>query len=40
MHVPIVSRIKIMSNINVAEKRAPQIGRFQARMIHSDSGPR
>ncbi len=39
MHAPIVSRIKIMSGMDIAEKRAPQDGRFQARVTHSDSGP-
>jgi type IV pilus assembly protein PilB len=39
MHSPIVSRIKIMSNMDIAEKRMPQDGRFQARVTHSDSGP-
>ncbi len=29
LHPPIVSRIKIMSNMNIAEKRIPQDGRFQ-----------
>ena len=39
MHAPIVSRIKIMANMDIAEKRVPQDGRFQARVTHSDSGP-
>jgi type IV pilus assembly protein PilB len=39
MHAPIVSRIKILSGMDIAEKRAPQDGRFQARVTHSDSGP-
>ena len=39
MHAPIVSRIKIMANMDIAEKRVPQDGRFQARITHSDSGP-
>jgi len=39
MHAPIVSRIKIMANMDIAEKRVPQDGRFQARIKHSDSGP-
>lgn len=39
MHAPIVSRIKIMAHMDIAEKRVPQDGRFQARITHSDSGP-
>jgi type IV pilus assembly protein PilB len=39
MHGPIVSRIKIMANMDIAEKRVPQDGRFQARITHTDSGP-
>jgi type IV pilus assembly protein PilB len=39
MHAPIVSRIKIMANMDIAEKRVPQDGRFQARVTHGDSGP-
>jgi type IV pilus assembly protein PilB len=39
MHAPIVSRIKIMANMDIAEKRAPQDGRFQARIAHTDTGP-
>ncbi len=39
MHAPIVSRIKILAGMDIAEKRAPQDGRFQARVTHSDSGP-
>ena len=39
MHAPIVSRIKIMANMDIAEKRVPQDGRFQARVTHTDSGP-
>jgi type IV pilus assembly protein PilB len=39
MHAPIVSRIKILANMDIAEKRAPQDGRFQARITHSESGP-
>ncbi len=39
MHAPIVSRIKIMGNMDIAEKRAPQDGRFQARVTHTDAGP-
>jgi type IV pilus assembly protein PilB len=39
MHAPIVSRIKIMANMDIAEKRIPQDGRFQARVTYSDSGP-
>ncbi len=39
MHAPIVSRIKIMANMDIAEKRIPQDGRFQARISHTESGP-
>lgn len=39
MHAPIVSRIKILANMDIAEKRVPQDGRFQARITHSDTGP-
>ena len=39
MHAPIVSRIKIMANMDIAEKRIPQDGRFQARVTHTESGP-
>jgi type IV pilus assembly protein PilB len=39
MHAPIVSRIKIMANMDIAEKRVPQDGRFQARVSHTDAGP-
>jgi type IV pilus assembly protein PilB len=39
MHAPIVSRIKILAGMDIAEKRAPQDGRFQTRVTHSDSGP-
>ena len=39
MHAPIVSRIKILANMDIAEKRVPQDGRFQARITHSESGP-
>lgn len=39
MHAPIVSRIKILANMDIAEKRVPQDGRFQARITHTDTGP-
>jgi len=39
MHGPIVSRIKIMASMDIAEKRMPQDGRFQAKVTHSDGGP-
>jgi type IV pilus assembly protein PilB len=39
MHAPIVSRVKIMANMDIAEKRMPQDGRFQAKVTHSDTGP-
>ncbi len=31
-HAPILSRIKVMSELDIAEKRVPQDGRFQVRM--------
>jgi type IV pilus assembly protein PilB len=39
MHAPIVSRIKILAGMDIAEKRAPQDGRFQTRVTHGDTGP-
>jgi type IV pilus assembly protein PilB len=39
MHAPIVSRIKIMANMDIAEKRVPQDGRFQAKITHGETGP-
>ncbi len=39
MHAPIVSRIKILAHMDIAEKRMPQDGRFQAKITHSESGP-
>lgn len=39
MHASIVSRVKIMANMDIAEKRVPQDGRFQAKVTHTDSGP-
>jgi type II secretory ATPase GspE/PulE/Tfp pilus assembly ATPase PilB-like protein len=39
MHTPLVSRIKIMANMDISEKRVPQDGRFQARVTHTDAGP-
>ncbi|HTG01902.1 MAG TPA: ATPase, T2SS/T4P/T4SS family [Nitrospirota bacterium] len=39
MHASIVSRIKIMGNMDIAEKRLPQDGRFQAKVSHTDAGP-
>jgi type IV pilus assembly protein PilB len=39
MHAPIVSRIKIMANMDIAERRIPQDGRFQARVTHTETGP-
>jgi type IV pilus assembly protein PilB len=39
MHSPIVSRIKILADMDIAEKRMPQDGRFQARITHTDTGP-
>ncbi len=35
MHMPIVSRIKIISGMNIAERRSPQDGRFSVK-IHGD----
>lgn len=39
LHAPVVSRIKIMGNMDIAERRAPQDGRFQAKVSHTESGP-
>ena len=39
MHAPIVSRVKIMANMDISEKRIPQDGRFQARITHTEAGP-
>jgi len=39
MHAPIVSRIKILANMDIADRRVPQDGRFQAKVTHTDSGP-
>jgi type IV pilus assembly protein PilB len=39
LHAPIVSRIKILANMDIAERRLPQDGRFQAKITHTDSGP-
>ena len=39
MHSPMVSRIKIMADMDIADKRVPQDGRFQARVTHTDTGP-
>jgi type IV pilus assembly protein PilB len=36
LHAPLVSRIKILSNMNIAEKRAPQDGRFKIRVNFKD----
>ncbi|MFH0791452.1 MAG: ATPase, T2SS/T4P/T4SS family [Candidatus Omnitrophota bacterium] len=33
MHAPIVSRIKVMSDLNIAEHRLPQDGRFKVKML-------
>lgn len=33
LHPPIVSRIKVMSNLNIAEHRLPQDGRFKVKMF-------
>ncbi len=38
-HSPIVSRIKILANMDIAEKRVPQDGRFQVRITHGEAGP-
>ncbi len=35
-HASIISRIKIMSNLNIAEKRLPQDGRFRVRIAGKD----
>jgi type IV pilus assembly protein PilB len=39
MHAPIISRIKILANMDIGEKRIPQDGRFQAKLTHTASGP-
>lgn len=39
MHAPIVSRIKILAHMDIAERRTPQDGRFQARIAQTESGP-
>lgn len=39
MHAAIVSRIKILANMDIAEKRVPQDGRFQVQITHTDAGP-
>jgi type IV pilus assembly protein PilB len=39
LHAPIVSRVKIMANMDISEKRVPQDGRFQARITHTETGP-
>lgn len=36
MHPSIVSRIKVMSNLNIAEHRLPQDGRFKAKMFNKE----
>ncbi|MBN2428950.1 MAG: type II secretion system ATPase GspE [Deltaproteobacteria bacterium] len=36
VHAGLVSRIKIMSNLNIAEKRLPQDGRFRVRIAGKD----
>ncbi len=36
LHPAIISRIKIMSNMNIAEKRVPQDGRFKVRINFKD----
>ncbi|AJF06376.1 type II secretion system ATPase GspE [Geoalkalibacter subterraneus] len=35
-HAGIISRVKIMSNLNIAEKRLPQDGRFRVRIAGKD----
>jgi len=39
LHAPIVSRVKIMANMDISERRVPQDGRFQARITHTETGP-
>jgi len=36
MHLAIVSRIKIMSSLNIAERRRPQDGRFKVKMLERE----
>lgn len=35
-HQPVVSRIKIMANLDIAEKRRPQDGRIQVRVVEGE----
>jgi type IV pilus assembly protein PilB len=36
MHASIVSRIKVITNLNIAEHRLPQDGRFKTRMLNKE----
>ncbi|MFA5155899.1 MAG: ATPase, T2SS/T4P/T4SS family [Candidatus Omnitrophota bacterium] len=36
MHAAIVSRIKVISDLNIAEHRLPQDGRFKANLLHKE----
>jgi len=36
MHASIVSRIKVISNLNIAEHRLPQDGRFKTKMLNKE----
>jgi type II secretory ATPase GspE/PulE/Tfp pilus assembly ATPase PilB-like protein len=35
-HAPLVSRIKVMAELDIAERRVPQDGRFKLRLRHGD----
>ncbi|MDH4163668.1 MAG: ATPase, T2SS/T4P/T4SS family [Nitrospirota bacterium] len=39
MLAPIVSRIKILAQMDIAERRVPQDGRFQALIVQTEAGP-
>jgi type IV pilus assembly protein PilB len=34
MHAPVISRLKVMSELDIAERRVPQDGRFRMRLEH------
>ncbi len=37
--MPIISRIKVMSNLNIAERRLPQDGRIELRIANKQAAP-
>ncbi|MFO8006361.1 MAG: GspE/PulE family protein, partial [Candidatus Brocadiia bacterium] len=39
-HTDVVSRVKVMAGMDVAERRMPQDGRIELRIAHRDIGPR